>query len=350
MLCTALPTETEMYRALVARDPGFEGVFFAAVKTTRIFCRPTCPARKPLAENVEYHPTARDALAAGFRPCRRCRPLEPPADTPAWLRGLVEEVERDPARRWRDADLRARKLEPGRVRRWFQTAHGMSFHAYSRTRRLGIALGELDRGMAATAAGGEHGFESESGFREAFEKAFGTAPSRARGVERIMLARILTPLGPMVAAATDKGLGLLEYADRRALQAQVQSLRKRQGGAVVPGRNAVLEQLENELADYFGGSLQEFAVPLLVEGTPFQVAVWEQLLAIPYGETRSYEQIARAIGRPKAFRAVGRANGDNRWTILAPCHRVVRSDGSLCGYGGGLWRKQWLLDHERGAR
>ncbi len=140
---------------------------------------------------------------------------------------------------------------------------------------------------------------------------------------------------------------MLEFADRRAFKKQIETLKRRTGGAIVPGTCDHLEQLGRELEEYFGGGREEFSVPLTAPGTDFQRRVWSQLRRIPYGETTSYERLAEAMGRPGAQRAVGRANGDNRIAILIPCHRVVRSDGTLCGYGGGLWRKQFLLDLER---
>lgn len=337
-----------MYRALVDRDSGYDGVFFVAVKTTGIFCRPTCPARKPQKENVEFYRSVGEALSAGYRPCKRCRPLEPRGEVPEWLTGLLAQVDGDPARRWTDADIRALSLDPARVRRWFQTHHGMTFHAYQRARRLGLALGQIRNGGDQTGAAFDHGYESLSGFREAFERLFGAAPGRRRSASHAVVTRYLTPLGPMLAAATDEGVCLLEFHDRRMLETQIRRVRARLGCEISPGRNAHLELLEDELARYFRNRLERFTAPLVLAGTGFQEAVWRRLLEIPYGETLSYEQLARDIGRPGAQRAVGRANGDNRLAIVVPCHRVIRSDGTLCGYGGGLWRKQYLLDLERG--
>jgi AraC family transcriptional regulator of adaptative response/methylated-DNA-[protein]-cysteine methyltransferase len=342
-----LPTEKEMYRALVERDSAYDGVFFVAVKTTGICCRPTCPARKPQRKNVEFFRSLGDALAAGYRPCKRCRPLEPRGKAPGWLAGLLEEVESDPARRWTDADLRDRSIDPARVRRWFKEHHGMTFHAYQRSRRLGLALGQMQNGENQAGAAYDHGFESLSGFREAFEKTFGGPPGRRKSTRTAVVTRFLTPLGPMLAAATDEGLCLLEFHDRRMLETQITRVRTLLDCEIVPGNHEVLQQTGEELKRYFLGELKQFSVALVVRGTEFQEAVWRRLLEIPYGETLSYEKLARDIGRPGAQRAVGRANGDNRLGIIVPCHRVVRSDGSLCGYGGGVWRKRHLLDLER---
>jgi len=192
-----------------------------------------------------------------------------------------------------------------------------------------------------------HGFESASGFSDAFSRTFEKTPARSTAVDPVVVARILTPLGPMIAGATSKGVCLLEFADRRMLETQLGRLSKLFDHAVVPGEHEYINRLENELELYFAGKLRDFTVPLVLRGTPFQVAAWERLQKIPYGETISYERQAREIGRQGAQRAIGRANGDNRIAIVIPCHRVVKQNGDLCGYGGGLWRKKFLLELER---
>lgn len=343
-----LPSVAEMYRALCDRNSQYEGVFFVGVRTTGVFCRPTCPARKPKLKNVDFYSNANDAVAAGFRPCKKCRPLEVFGAAPVWLNPLLKQVEHDPSRRWTDSDLRKMDLEPTRVRRWFQQNHGMTFHSYLRSRRLSTALGQIRVGEKTTGAAFENGYDSLSGFRDAFKKWFGDTPSNSRGHGGpISVNRILTPLGPMVAAAGDDGLYLLEFADRRLLETQLKRVKRAYQRAFVPASNAVIEQAEKQLAEYFDGNRREFSIPIELIGTKFQEAVWKQLLKIPYGQTVSYDSLAREIGHEGAQRAVGRANGDNRFAIVIPCHRVIRSDGSLSGYGGGLWRKRWLLDHEQ---
>jgi AraC family transcriptional regulator of adaptative response/methylated-DNA-[protein]-cysteine methyltransferase len=153
----------------------------------------------------------------------------------------------------------------------------------------------------------------------------------------------------MVAAADERALFLLEFADRRMLETQLKTLRRRLGCAFAPGTNAVLDRTAKELAEYFAGTRRGFEVPLSTPGTPFQIFVWDRLARIPSGETITYGALARSLARPAAVRAVGKAVGDNRIAILVPCHRVVGADGDLTGYGGGLWRKQRLLEIERGA-
>jgi AraC family transcriptional regulator of adaptative response/methylated-DNA-[protein]-cysteine methyltransferase len=152
----------------------------------------------------------------------------------------------------------------------------------------------------------------------------------------------------MLAAASERALCLLEFLDRRMLETQLRRLKMAFDAPIVPGMNAILEQTKTELDEYFAGERREFTVPLDVAGSTFHEGVWRELLTIPYGETRSYGEQSRRMGRPDAVRAVARANGDNRIAIIIPCHRVIGSDGKLTGYGGGLWRKRWLLDHEQG--
>jgi AraC family transcriptional regulator of adaptative response/methylated-DNA-[protein]-cysteine methyltransferase len=347
MLQLALPEPDLMYEALLRRDASFEGVFFTAVRTTGIFCRPTCPARTPARRNVEFFASARDALLAGYRPCKRCRPMENRGDPPPWLRELVREVETGGGRRWTDQDLRARGLDPARVRRWFKQHHSMTFHAYHRARRVGLALSVLVDGGAISDAALDTGYESLSAFYGAFRKLLDTTPARAREAVSITFTRFTTPLGPMVAAATEGGLCLLEFVDRRGLEGELTRLGRELRGSVIPGRGPVLEQALRELEEYFSGARTRFDVPLLASGSDFQRRVWRALTEIPYGETRSYGQVASTVGRSSAVRALGRANGQNRMAIVIPCHRVVGSDGALTGYGGGLWRKRWLLEHER---
>ncbi|MFO0967355.1 MAG: methylated-DNA--[protein]-cysteine S-methyltransferase [Gemmataceae bacterium] len=337
----------EMQRAYLASDPAYNGLFFLGVRTTGIFCRPTCPARKPLPANVEYFPTAQTALSAGYRPCKRCRPLDLD-EQPAWVTDLLEEVEAAPMTRITEGDLRTRGIDPATVRRYFLRRYGMTFQAYARSRRLTTALGHIREGATIDDAVFASGYESHSGFRTAFSRLLGAPPAGSRNRDNVLLSWVRTPLGPMVAGATAEGLCLLEFTDRRMLQTQLATVRKLFGSAL-PGTNQHLEQLHDELPRYFAGSLRTFTVPLVYPATTFQRRVWDALLAIPYGETRSYDDLAAAVGVPKAPRAVGRANGSNRIAILIPCHRVVRKSGDLGGYGGGLRRKQFLLNLERGA-
>ncbi len=336
-----------MERAYLASDASYDGIFYLGVRTTGIFCLPSCRARKPRPENVEFFPSPKEALFAGFRPCLRCRPMETIGSPPEWLGPLLAMVQADPDIRRTDRDIRAAGIEPSRVRRYFLKRYGMTFHAYCRGMRLAGSFQQIRRGADLDEVILGHGYESHSGFREAFGRIFGATPGNSRGADCIVTDWIETPIGPLVAAATSRGLCLLEFTDRRRLEVQFARLRKQFKCAIVPGRNDHLEQVKKELTEYFSGRRRSFSVPLVVAGSPFEKKVWEALLTIPHGKTVSYEEIARLIGSPNASRAVGRANGFNRIAILIPCHRVINKNGELGGYGGGLWRKKKLLELEK---
>lgn len=204
----------------------------------------------------------------------------------------------------------------------------------------------LRRGATLDRVIGDSAWQSHSGFRDAFARAVGGPPGRARDGEPVMAATWISPVGPIVAAAIDEGIVLAEFGDLERLQKQAPALRRWYQGPVVPGNHPHLMRFFEELEQYFAGHRHEFTVPLVVRGTPFESAVWGALRRIPFGETRSYAEIAAAIGNPKAVRAVGSANGRNRIVIAIPCHRVINADGRLGGYGGGLWRKVRLLEVE----
>ena len=343
----ALPAIATMYKALLDKDSRFEGIFVVGVKTTGIFCRPVCTARKPKPENVEYFAKAQEALAMGYRPCKVCRPMERHGASPDWVSAILRQISQDPDRRWKDQDLRALDVDPARLRRWFKQHHGMTFQAYLRALRINRAFGQIRHTGKVTDTAFDSGFESLSGFNDAFKSLAGFPPSHSKQGALITINRILTPLGPMLAGATESGICLLEFTDRRMLETQIKRLRKYLGASFLPGESPHFGHLKAELDAYFEGTLRDFTVPLVLTGTEFQESVWRVLRVIPYGATRSYQDQAVAIGKPKAVRAVASANGDNRISILVPCHRVLGKDGKLVGYGGGLWRKQYLLELEQ---
>jgi AraC family transcriptional regulator of adaptative response/methylated-DNA-[protein]-cysteine methyltransferase len=344
---TLMPSRQEMERAFAAKDAGYDGVFYVAVKTTGIFCRPSCPSR-PKLENVEFFSSVKQCMFAGYRPCKRCHPLEANGTPPDWVKQLISRVETVPDTRLKASDLRELGVTPERARRWFQQNYGMSFAAWCRGNRLAGAFMKIRKGASLDDATLDSGFESHSGFRDAFAQAFGRAPGRSReNGERVVVTMLESPLGPLLAGANDEGLVFLEYTDRRMLEHNLKTMRRRFGCGVVPGQHPVLEQLRQELTEYFKGRRQNFAVAVTSRGTPFQDKVWRELQRIPYGETISYDELARRIGQPTAQRAVARANGMNYVSILIPCHRVIGKDGTLTGYGGGLWRKRLLLELEK---
>lgn len=336
-----------MYKAIVEKDVSFEGTFITAVKTTGIFCRPTCTARKPKIENVEFFKSTHEAILKGYRPCKVCHPLEKIGETPQYIKEIIEELSQNPALKFKDWDLIQKGIEPSAIRRWFLKHHGITFHAYQRMFRINSAFKKIQRGEPVTSVAFDSGYESLSGFNYSFKSIFGVSPVDSKNKQVITITRLETPLGTMFACATDKGICLLEFTDRKMLETELKDLAKKLNAAIIQGHNDYFDLLKLELDEYFEGKRKEFTVPLHTPGSDFQQMVWHELQTIPYGETRSYKQQAMALNKLAAVRAVANANGMNRISILIPCHRVIGENGNLTGYGGGIWRKKWLLDLEK---
>lgn len=343
-------THERMYQAIVEKDVTFEGTFITAVKTTGIFCRPTCTARKPKIENVEFFKTASEAILKGYRPCKVCNPLEKPGETPAFIRDILDELNADPSKKYKDWDLLQKGIEPSTIRRWFLKNHGITFHAYQRMLRINSAFKRIQNGEPVTSVAFDAGYESLSGFSDSFKSIFGVSPSNSKNKQVIDMTRLETPLGTMFACAVEQGVCLLEFTDRKMLETELKTLSKLLNANIAPAANKHFDQLKQELDEYFEGKRKDFTVPLFMPGTPFQQSVWKALRAVPYGTTSTYKRQSVVLNKPEAVRAVGNANGMNRISILIPCHRVIGEDGSLTGYGGGLHRKRWLLDFERSNR
>ncbi len=343
---TTLPPRPEMVRATLDRDASYTGVFYFGVKTTGVFCLPGCRARSPHEQNIEFFVNAEQATAAGFRACKVCRPTSAPGG-PTWFDALIAEIEANPARRISDADLRARSIDPVATRRLAQRRFGVTFHGYQRALGMGRALATLQNDGSVLDAGFDAGFSSASGFRAAFADLFEATPGQARDRGSLTFAWLHSPLGPMVAVASDRGITLLEFVDRPSLRRELRVMRQRFDAPLTPGTNVYLQTLAQQLEQYFAGTRRAFDVALDLGGTEFQRRVWSCLLSIPYGETSTYQAIARELDKPGAARAVGSANGHNQIAIVIPCHRVIRADRSLSGYGGGVWRKRRLLDLEQ---
>ncbi|MGI3168609.1 bifunctional transcriptional activator/DNA repair enzyme AdaA [Pseudooceanicola sp. C21-150M6] len=325
---------------------------WVGVTSTGIFCRPGCPARQPKFENCQWFGSVQHCVEAGFRPCKRCHPLEARGADPI-VAALMAELQADPARRWTESDLVAMGHDPSTIRRAFKRAIGMTFLDLARMRRLQAGFSQLGRGGRVIDAQLEAGFDSGSGFRDAFARLMGTSPetlARA-GAEALLRADwIETSLGPLIVVADDRSLHLLEFADRPALPRELARLRAAVKGRLGIGRTAPMDQAAAELDAYLAGRSPRFDTPLTLHGTPFTRAVWQALRQIPAGDTISYSTLARRLNRPEATRAVARANGANQIAVLIPCHRVIGADGSLTGYGGGLWRKEKLLAIEGSYR
>ena len=345
--------EQAMWRAVMARDAASDGLFVFGVRTTGVFCRPSCCARHPRRENVEFFADAALAEQRGFRACQRCRPKETLDPRASLCRQVLSHVTRQRLRRWSDVELKASGFCALAVRRAFVANFGHTFQAHMRSLRAEQACADLQRGAERETAAARAGFESDSGLRAAMRATGAVRRGLLRG--KLWHALIPTPLGKAIAAATDEGVCWLWFQDpensgakpARKTQAILGNLAGRLDLDLSMSSHAHLELLEAELAAYFSGELQEFRAPLDLHGSEFERAVWRCVQGIPHGSTASYGEIARQLGRPQSARAVGRANACNPVAILVPCHRVIASTGALTGYVGGLTRKRWLLERER---
>ncbi|MGR0279153.1 bifunctional transcriptional activator/DNA repair enzyme AdaA [Marinomonas dokdonensis] len=347
MVITDPQQADDFYQALLERKPSYVGSFFVGVETTSIFCIATCRARKPKRENVTFYTTLKEAMAAGFRPCKVCRPTENAHQTPREVQAAIDLVRDSEKAKITDQQLREEGIRPIYVRRWFNQHYGMTFQAFQRMYRINLAYQELKSGKSATVTALDTGYESLSGFGYTFKKVLGHSPKYNSENAVILIDRLTTPLGPMFVCASESGICLLEFVDRRMLETEFEDIQKRFKAPIVNGENQHIKQLKQELEEYFSGQRGVFDVHLDTPGTDFQQQVWQALQKIPYGHTASYQQQATSLNNPKAVRAVARANGMNRVAIVIPCHRVIGKDGSLTGYAGGLERKRWLLDHEK---
>lgn len=338
--------DDRLYQALLEKDLAYEGFAYVGVTSTGIYCRLSCTARKPKRENTVFFQDIMAAEAAGFRACLRCHPKRETEQVPKAIATLKDQVINHPDGAYRQADLKAKGFDPSTLRRAFQKAYGQTFSQFVRTQRLGRAMKLLSQSGDVVDAQIEAGYESASGFRDAITRLIGETPSRL-DLSRLLTAGWLdTPLGSMVAVVDQDGVYLLEFYDRKALPTEIKTLLKTTG-PIAFGPHAMLDRTQAALNLYFKGEDLRLDLPILMGGTAFQRHVWEKLLEIPVGETRSYGQLANWVGNAGASRAVARANGANPLCLIVPCHRVIGADGSLTGYGGKLWRKQWLLEHER---
>jgi len=261
------------------------------------------------------------------------------------MRRLITLIEEEPSAKITSTALAVHGVDAATARRQFLSRFGMSFSEYARARRLAIAAKTLGKGGSVIEAQLDAGFESASGFRTAYAKTFGSAPTKGNP-EPLFIDWLDTPMGRMITIADHQALFLLEFTNRKNMRRQFDRLRKIQGRAVLPGRTNITDQIENELNDYFTGKLNIFKTPLSTSGTDFQKQTWEALQSIPHGQTRSYAQLAEMIGKPSAVRAVASANANNGLALIIPCHRVIAKNGGLGGYAGGIDRKQKLLDLE----
>jgi AraC family transcriptional regulator of adaptative response/methylated-DNA-[protein]-cysteine methyltransferase len=330
------------WAAFMRRDREWDGRILGAVKTTGIYCKPSCPARRPKRENVEFFATADEARAAGYRPCMRCKPDEVGRDREAVARAvsLIERAEEAPTL----SELAdAVGYAPHHFQRIFKRDLGVSPAEYARGLRNRRTETALKANGRVTDAVYDAGYSAPSSFYSDAKERLGMTPSAWRNGgrgETIRWTHFDSPLGEMFIAATSKGICRLTFDDNE------DSLRRLFPHATIVRDDGGMRELVEGALAAIDRPLAMPDLPIDVAGTAFQEAVWRELRRIPAGETRSYAEIAAAIGHPNAVRAVGSANGDNHVCVLIPCHRVIRSDGSLGGYGGGIERKKKLLAAE----
>jgi AraC family transcriptional regulator of adaptative response/methylated-DNA-[protein]-cysteine methyltransferase len=332
------------WEAFESRDRTRDGAFVGAVRTTGIYCKPSCPARHPKQEHVEFFTTPAEARDAGYRACLRCRPDAIGRDREAVAAAvkLIEASEAPPVL----ADLAAAVgYAPHHFQRLFTRDMGVSHAAFARALRARRAEAALEGEKQVSEAIYDAGYAAPSRFYADAGERLGMTPSAwrdgGRG-ETIRWAVADSPLGPMLVAATSRGICRLSFdEDESALAARFHA------ATILPDDGSIAELVEGALKAV-REPLAMPDLPLDVAGTAFQEAVWQELRRIPPGETRSYAAIAAAVGKPGAVRATGSANGANPVAVLVPCHRVVRSDGSLGGYAYGLERKRRLLEAESG--
>jgi len=337
----------DKYSVVGTKDTQYDGIFVVAVKTTGILCRPSCRARIPKAENVIFYNTVQEALQNGFRPCKVCKPMEQNGNTPIYIKNIIADLQQNPHKKIKDTDLKQKGIEPHTIRRWFKKHYNMTFHSFQRMLRINDAFTNIRKGKSITQSAFNSGYESLSGFNESYRSVFGDSAGKTKNKAIINIVRFSSPLGAMFACATENGICLLEFTDEKRLEGLLKDLQKQLNTVILPGKNKHLTQVQNEMKEYFEGRRTEFSVAIDMQGTEFRKLVWQELMSIPFASTRTYREQAIAINKLKAIRAVASANGANKINIIIPCHRVIGSNGSLTGYGGGLHRKKWLLDFEK---
>lgn len=342
-------TKDDRWAAVVRRDPAADTVFYYSVRTTGVYCRPSCAARLARRENVRFHPTCAAAEKAGFRPCKRCRPNEPPlaerhASAVAKACRLIEEADEIPGL---EALADAVGISRFYFHRVFKSITGLTPKAYATAHRANRVRDELARSTTVTDAIYAAGFNSNGRFYAASSKVLGMTPTdfRAGGAgASIRFAAGECSLGSILVAASEKGICAIFLGDDP--DALARDLQKRFPKARLVGGDAEFEQWVAQVVGFVEAPRLGLNLPLDVRGTAFQQRVWRALCEIPVGTTASYAEIAKNAGAPKSIRAVARACAANALAVAIPCHRVVRKDGTLSGYRWGVERKRSLLDRE----
>lgn len=347
---TSPPEHERFWEAVSRRDRTFDGAFVTAVLTTGIYCRPSCPARHPKRENVTFYSCPDEAEQHGFRACKRCHPRQATADPQVQLVRDAVALLDDPDAEGFTLDELGQQLEvsPHHLQRTFKKIMGISPRQYAESRRVERLKDGLRNGSDVTTALYDAGYGSSSRLYERAPERLGMTPATyRRGGEGMTIGYVIvdSPLGRLLVGTTERGVSLVALADAdEPLEARLQD--EYPNATIVRGQQEHEEFVE-AILDFLEGKLPRLDLPVDLQATAFQWQVWEALREIPVGETRSYAQIAKQIGKPTATRAVARACGSNPAALVIPCHRVVRSDGSTGGYRWGAERKEALLAGER---
>lgn len=327
----------DMLQAVMNCDKMYDGKFFYGVKSTGIFCRPSCKSRNPSPDNVVFFETGQQAMQAGFRPCKRCRPdllfYCPEKELATAAAEVISTCYGD--KLLMNNRLSALPVTRRHLTKLFENHYGVSIAQYAAETRLKKACELLKNNVSVTDAAMQTGFETPSAFSVFFKKQLGISPAEysRKVLEKDRWCYYNTPVGTVKITEDDIGITSLQFVENEEKQSSSSGL--------------FLSQACQQLEEYFTGRRKSFALPLSLNGTDFQQNVWGILTEIPYGQTKSYLQIAAMTGNPKAARAVGNANNRNPILIIIPCHRVVGKDNRLVGYAGGIQRKQFLLEMER---
>ncbi|WP_028081994.1 bifunctional DNA-binding transcriptional regulator/O6-methylguanine-DNA methyltransferase Ada [Solimonas soli] len=349
--------DEQRWQAVQARDATQDGRFWYGVRSTGVYCKPSCASRQPLRRNVRFYDSAEAAERDGLRPCKRCKPRDAAGDgEAARIAAVCRHIETHAGEKLPLAELARRAaLSPFHFQRRFKAIVGLSPKEYAQACRLKTLRRELRAAASVSDAIYGAGYGSGSRVYENIDSRLGMTPAEYRaGGEGVAIsyASGRTPLGLVMIGATDRGICFLQFGDDEAalldtLRAEYPAARP---SAMPPAQQATFDEWMRRLGEHLEGRRPNLDLPLDTRGTAFQLEVWKYLQTIPYGELRSYTEVAAAIGRPAAVRAVARACATNTIALLIPCHRVIRGDGSLSGYRWGLARKRVLIDRERAHR
>ena len=346
--------ENQFWRGVLERNRAMDGRFVFAVRSTGIYCRPSCPARRPRRQQVEFFPLPEAAERAGFRACRRCRPRQTAPGDPAVAlvqrvcQAISAETESAPSLARLASELGASE---GHLQKTFKRVMGISPREFAGARRVAALKSKLRAGQDVTRALYEAGYGSSSRLYENSSAELGMTPAAyRRGGKGMNISYTIVncPLGRMLLAATERGISALTLGDSDSVLEA--ALITEYPQAQIHRDDARFAAWTQILDRHLNGFEPRLDLPLDVQATAFQRRVWKELQKIPYGETRTYTQVARSIGKPRAIRAVARACATNPVSVIVPCHRVIREDGSLAGYRWGLKRKAALLNAERGSK